>query len=59
LKNADNDAIRMVSEDAAKNVLITSMPRAASMPDEAGRFYDPNEIFNALMAADAYGMQFE
>ena len=59
LKNADNDAIRMVSEDAAKNVLITSMPRAASMPDEAGRFYDPNEIYNALMAADAYGMQFE
>lgn len=59
LRNAENEAIRVVAEDAAKNVLITSMPRAASAPDAEGRFYDPNEIFNALMAADAYGRQFE
>ncbi len=59
LKEVNMEAIRMVAEDASKNVLITSMPRAAAAPDENGAFYDPNEIFNALMAADGYGRQFE
>lgn len=58
LKDANPEAIRMVAEDASKNVLITSMPRATATPDENGGFYDPNEIFNALMAADGYGRQF-
>ena len=58
LKNASDEAIGMVAEDASKSVLITSMPRAASTPDEDGRFYDPNEIFNCLKAADAYGRRF-
>ena len=57
LKNATDEAMRMVAEDASKSVLITSMPRASSTPDEDGRFYDPNEIFNCLKAADAYGRQ--
>ena len=53
-----NDALKMVAEDASKNVLILSMPKATSTPDEEGRFYDPNEIFNCLKAADAYGRKF-
>ncbi len=59
LKNADEEAIRMVSEDASKNMLISSMPKANVVPDEEGRFYDAQEIYNALMAADAYGILFE
>jgi len=58
LKNASDEAMRMVAEDASKSVLITSMPRATSTPDEDGRFYDPNEIFNCLKTADAYGRRF-
>ena len=58
LKNATDEAMGMVAEDASKSVLITSMPRATNTPDEDGRFYDPNEIFNCLKAADAYGRRF-
>ncbi|MCP4577413.1 MAG: glycerol dehydrogenase [Deltaproteobacteria bacterium] len=58
LKNAPDEAIRMVAEDASKSVLITSMPRATGTPDQEGKFYDPNEIFNCLKAADAYGRRF-
>ena len=57
--NITDDALKMVAEDAAKNVLILSMPKATSTPDEEGRFYDPNEIFNCLKAADAYGRAFK
>jgi len=58
LKNATDETMGMVAEDASKSVLITSMPRATSTPDEDGRFYDPNEIFNCLKTADAYGRRF-
>ncbi len=59
LNNAADDAIHMVAEDASRSVLITSMPSATGTPDEDGGFYDPNEIFNCLKAADAYGRRFE
>jgi glycerol dehydrogenase len=53
-----DEALKMVAEDASKNVLILSMPKASGTPDDEGRFYDPNEIFNCLKAADAYGRAF-
>jgi glycerol dehydrogenase len=54
-----DEALRMVAEDASKNMLIISMPKATSAPDEEGRFYDPDEIFNCLKAVDAYGRALE
>jgi glycerol dehydrogenase len=56
--NLTDDALKMVAEDAAKSVLILSMPKARRVADGAGRFYDPGEIFNCLKAADAYGRAF-
>jgi len=58
LKKATDDALRMVAEDASKIVLITSMPRASKTPNSDGAFYDADEIFNCLKAADAYGRSF-
>jgi glycerol dehydrogenase len=58
LKNATDEAIKMVAEDASKSVLITSMPKATSEPDDEGNFYDSNEIFASLKAADEYGRSF-
>jgi glycerol dehydrogenase len=57
--NVTDDALKMVAEDASKSVLIISMPKASKTPDEEGRFYDPNEIFNSLKAVDAYGRAFK
>jgi glycerol dehydrogenase len=54
-----DDALKMVAEDASKSVLIISMPKASRTPDEEGRYYDPNEIFNCLKAVDAYGREFK
>lgn len=54
-----DDALIMVAEDASKSVLIVSMPKANRNPDEDGRYYDPNEIFNCLKAVDAYGRAFK
>lgn len=54
-----DDALKMVAEDASKSVLIISMPKASRTPDEEGRYYDPNEIFNCLKAVDAYGIAFK
>jgi len=59
LNNATDEAIMKVAEDASKNVLITSMPRATAAPDDAGRFYDPAEILTCLKGADAYGRGFK
>jgi glycerol dehydrogenase len=56
--NLTDDALKKVAEDASKNGLILSMPKANSAPDEEGRFYDQDEIFNCLKAADAYGRKF-
>ena len=56
--NMTDDALKMVAEDASKSVLILSMPKANSTPDEEGRYYDPDDIFNCLKAADAYGRKF-
>jgi glycerol dehydrogenase len=56
--NVTDDALKMVAEDASKSVLIISMPKASRTPDEEGRYYDPNEIFNCLKAVDAYGRAF-
>ncbi len=53
-----DDALKMVSDDASKSILIASMPKASAAPDDEGRFYNPEEIFNCLKAADAYGMAF-
>jgi glycerol dehydrogenase len=53
-----DEALKMVADDASKSMLIMSMPKASTVPDEEGRFYDPNEIFSCLKAADAYGRQF-
>ncbi len=58
LKNASDEAVRKVAEDASKNFVIMSMPRASKMPDDEGKFYDPDEIFNCMKAADAYGKAF-
>ena len=55
LRNATDEAIRMVAEDASRSVLITSMPRATATPDNEGKFYNPDEIFVGLKTADAYG----
>jgi glycerol dehydrogenase len=59
MKTVTDEALEMVADDASKSVLIVSMPKASRTPDEEGRFYDPNEIFNCLKAADAFGRQFE
>jgi len=59
MSNVTDDALKMVAEDASKSVLILSMPKASGVPDEEGGFYDPNEIFNCLKAADAYGRAFK
>ena len=53
--NLTDDALKKVAEDASKNGLILSMPKANSTPDEEGRFYDSDDIFKCLKAADAYG----
>ena len=58
MKNASDEALRKVAEDASKNFIIMSMPRASQMPDDEGQFYDPDEIFNCMKAADAYGKAF-
>jgi glycerol dehydrogenase len=58
MSDVTDDALKMVSDDASKSVLIISMPKASRIPDENGRYYDPNEIFNCLKAADAYGRAF-
>ena len=59
MSNVTDDALKMVAEDASRSVLILSMPKASGVPDEEGGFYDPNEIFNCLKAADAYGRAFK
>jgi glycerol dehydrogenase len=58
MRTVTDEALTMVAEDASRSVLIISMPRASSIPDKDGRFYDPHEIFNCLKAADAYGKKF-
>jgi glycerol dehydrogenase len=58
MSTVSDDALKMVSDDASKSVLIISMPKASRTPDKDGRYYDPNEIFNCLKAADAYGRAF-
>jgi glycerol dehydrogenase len=58
MSTVTDEALKMVADDASKSMLIMSMPKASRVPDEEGRFYDPNEIFSCLKAADAYGRQF-
>jgi len=58
MRTVTDEALEMVADDASKSVLIVSMPKANRAPDEDGRFYDSNEIFNCLKAADAYGRRF-
>jgi glycerol dehydrogenase len=58
IQKVTDEALKMVADDASKNVLIVSMPKASRTPDDAGRFYDPNELFSCLKAVDAYGRQF-
>lgn len=58
MQTVTDQALRMVADDASKSVLIVSMPKASRAPDAEGRFYNPDEIFNCLKAADAYGRKF-
>jgi glycerol dehydrogenase len=59
LKNPPEEALMTVANDASKDVLIMSMPRASSTPNDEGRFYDHIEILNAIKAADIYGRAFK
>jgi glycerol dehydrogenase len=58
MKKVSEEALETVANDASKDVLIASMPRASAAPNEEGRFYDQVEILNALKATDAYGRAF-
>jgi glycerol dehydrogenase len=58
MRTVTDEALKMVADDASKSMLIVGMPKATRVPDEEGRYYDPNEIFNCLKAADAFGRQF-
>jgi glycerol dehydrogenase len=58
LKNVTEEALQTVANAASKDVLIRSMPRASTVPNEEGRFYDHIEILNCIKATDAYGRAF-
>lgn len=55
LAGVSPEDIDLVAQAAARDPLIRSMPRAASVPDDQGCFYDAGRIARALKAADAYG----
>jgi glycerol dehydrogenase len=42
-----------LANETSKNPLIRSMPDAGQAPDDDGRFYDPEKIFDAMKTAES------
>ncbi len=58
LSDAGDACLEKVADAAAKSLLIQSMAGARKERDAEGRFFDKQQIVNALKATDAYGRAF-
>ena len=58
LTDTSDEVIERVAEAAAHDVvLITSMAGATSQPDDQGRYFDHQVIFNAIRSVDIFGRE--
>ena len=58
LTDTSDEVIERVAEAAARDVvLITSMAGATSQPDDQGRYFDHQVIFNAIRSVDIFGRE--
>jgi len=58
LRDRSDEIVMKIAHIAAKGSQMKSMPRAYAQRDSDGYLYDPQEVFAAIKATDAYGRAF-